>query len=345
MTTTEGFYRWRGHDAHYARCGATTATTHVVFLPGFGVGTFHYEAQLREGALGEDACAWALDFVGQGKSWPRGEEAIDGFAYSVDAWREQVEYFLREVVGREAYVCGNSLGGYVATYVAAAESSRDLVKGLILMNATPFWAFVPSDEESLGYKLAPWRGSLPVPGWIRAPIKQYWESFRSRANVRGLLSLVYANAEAIDDRLIRDIIEPTENKNALSTFCSVVWSPKSAMSFDDMTERIRDSNIPVALVYGKEDPWVVPLWGQRLKRAIPRAHYYELSPVGHCPAHEAPETVNSILSRYLQFCESTAEETQPPSGSADGRAKLIDGAPRNIFERIDAYRASRSPTM
>ena len=42
------------------------------------------------------------------------------------------------------------------------------------------------------------------------------------------------------------------------------------MSFDDMLRRIgeREKELPVALVYGKEDPWVVPLWGQRLKRAF-----------------------------------------------------------------------------
>ena len=67
---------------------------------------------------------------------------MEGFQYSVDAWREQVEYFLREVVGERAYLTGNSLGGFVATYVAAM--APELTKGLILVNATPFWAFVPS---------------------------------------------------------------------------------------------------------------------------------------------------------------------------------------------------------
>ena len=345
-----GTHVWRGHATHYARAGRADAATHVVFLPGFGVGTFHYEAQLAVGALGRDACAWSVDFVGQGRSWPTDDASLEGFSYSVDTWRDQVEDFLRNVVGREAYVAGNSLGGFVATYLAATEASRSagegggLVKGLILMNATPFWAFVPADENSLGYKLAPWRGALPVPRWIRAPIKAYWESFRSAANVRGLLSLVYANKGAIDEELVDKIIEPTENPNALCTFCSVVWSPKSSMSFDDMTRAIRDANLPVALVYGREDPWVVPLWGQRLKRAIPSADYYELSPAGHCPAHECPETTNSVIARWLEHRESgrASAGAPPPSGSADGLAKLIDGSPRNIFERIDSYRASRS---
>ena len=327
-------YAWRGHDVRYERAGRADSAKHVVLLPGFGVGSFHYDAQLARGALGDDACVWALDFVGQGRSWPSEAGDVEGFQYSVDAWREQVEYFLSEVVGERAYLTGNSLGGFVATYVAAM--APELTKGLILVNATPFWAFVPSDPNAWGSKIAPWRGALPAPKWIRTPIKAYWESFRSAANVRGLLSLVYANSARIDDTLVRQIIEPTDNVHALSTFCSVVWSPKAALSFDEMLNRI-PADLPVAMVYGKDDPWVVPLWGQRLKRVIPRADYYELTPSGHCPAHETPDAFNCIVKSYLAHREDGAER---PTQSSCGTAKLIDGAPRNIFERLDAMRAT-----
>jgi pimeloyl-ACP methyl ester carboxylesterase len=39
---------------------------------------------------------------------------------------------------------------------------------------------------------------------------------------------------------------------------------------------------------------VVPLWGQRLKRALPTATYLEAAPVGHCPQHEAPNAVAEV---------------------------------------------------
>ena len=147
----------------YERRGdAGTATRHVVLLPGFGVGSFHYDA--LSARLGRDAstCVWALDFCGQGASWPASDEAsrdgsLNGFVYSVDAWRDQVVDFARTVGERRTGVSRREFaGGFVATYAAATEES--LVKGLILMNATPFWAFVPSDRESLVYKLT--RGSF-----------------------------------------------------------------------------------------------------------------------------------------------------------------------------------------
>jgi len=410
----DGAYAWRGHRVHFERggCDPAVATKHVVFLHGFGVGTFHYERQLDHlGALVDaetndgkttananantnaTTCVWALDFVGQGASWPCDANASsfpyvdeegaapEGFRYSVDTWRDQVLYFLTEIVQpgpAGAYLAGNSLGGYVAALVAATEilsetreeesynetadsrkkkSKRRLVHGLVLLNATPFWAFVPSDEKSLARRVTPWDGKTPAPRWIQKPFETYWDAFRSEANVKGLLSLVYGDGKKrVDERLVRDIIAPTDRKPALTAFCSVVFSPKSEVNFDDATRVIRDDKqkMPVALVYGRDDPWVVPLWGQRMKRAVPRATYYELPGVGHCPAHEAPEETNVCVAAFVRACEATDVDVADESlvgeksiesafASGDAAARfLVDGAPRNVFEKLAAWRETRT---
>ena len=51
---------------------------------------------------------------------------------------------------------------------------------------------------------------------------------------------------------------------------------------------------PICLMYGKEDPWVKPLWGLQVKRQVPEASYYQISPAGHCPHDEVPEVYNTI---------------------------------------------------
>jgi pimeloyl-ACP methyl ester carboxylesterase len=48
-------------------------------------------------------------------------------------------------------------------------------------------------------------------------------------------------------------------------------------------------------MYGKEDPWVGPFWGIRVKQQVPEAPYYQISPAGHCPHDEVPE-VNHTMS-------------------------------------------------
>ena len=94
----QGVYEFAKHRCYYERKGdLRKAKVHVIFLHGFGVGTFHYRKQLN--ALSdEEVCAWSMDICGQGKSWPRSGEDVRDFEYSMDSWRDQVEYFVREVV-------------------------------------------------------------------------------------------------------------------------------------------------------------------------------------------------------------------------------------------------------
>lgn len=84
------------------------------------------------------------------------------------------------------------------------------------------------------------------------------------------------------------------------------------MSYEEALDIIRERDVPVALVYGREDPWVTPLWGQRLKRRVPRVSYYEVSKCGHCPHHEAPEVVNEIIRRWVNAVSAGEPPPEEP---------------------------------
>lgn len=66
----------------------------------------------------------------------------------------------------------------------------------------------------------------------------------------------------------------TQHPQALDAFVSILFAPQSQLSFEQM---IKAMQCPVCMVYGREDPWVVPLWGQRLKRLLADAVYLEVS--------------------------------------------------------------------
>jgi len=116
------FWRWKPKlNVHYEKAGCENVDSpNVLFLPGFGVGSFHYEKQLKD--LGRDYRVWALDFLGQGMSlpfedpaplskeefalnesislWGFGDETAPWAAklvYSVDLWQDQVRCFVEEV--------------------------------------------------------------------------------------------------------------------------------------------------------------------------------------------------------------------------------------------------------
>jgi hypothetical protein len=90
---------------------------------------------------------------------------------------------------------------------------------------------------------------------------------------------------------------------------------------------------------------VVPLWGQRLKRRRPEAAYYELSPVGHCPHHEAPTAINQLITEWVAGAEEGCYQGPVACGQSwevqewDGgvvQVAHVEGQPRNVFERLDA---------
>ncbi|KAL2896332.1 Pheophytinase chloroplastic [Bienertia sinuspersici] len=285
--------------------------------------------------LGRSFRVWSLDFLGQGKSlpvedpapllkefnpsdqkdetWGFGEKAepwAEELVYSVDLWREQVQYFIEEVIGEPVYVVGNSLGGYVATYVAACNP--ELVKGVTLLNATPFWGFLPNPSKSpLLARMFPWAGTFPLPTNVTKIMDIIWQKMSDPENIAKLLRQVYADHSTDVYKVFSKIVETTEHPAAAAAFASIMCAPAGELSFDESLSRCRENNVPVCLVYGKEDPWVKPMWGQQVKKKLPEATYYEISPAGHCPHDEVPEVVNYILHGWIKSQESKGSITLP----------------------------------
>ena len=95
------------------------------------MGVEHFERNI--GALSQDHHVFGLDYLGQGRSWPAGDiEPEHGLVLSIETWMEQIVVFIRDVIGEPCYISGNSLGGFLATAVAATHP--EWVKGVILLN-------------------------------------------------------------------------------------------------------------------------------------------------------------------------------------------------------------------
>merc|ERR1712007_241721 len=66
---------------------------------------------------------------------------------------------------------------------------------------------------------------------------------------------------------------------------------------------------PTLLLYGEDDPWIVPFWAWRAanrissNRSAQGSEYYALSPAGHCPHHETPIAFNRVLVNWIQRME------------------------------------------
>lgn len=125
--------------------GLPVSPLHFYPNEGFGVSSSHFERNIGPlSAAGHHV--FAIDYLGQGKSWPDKDlKQEDKLVFSIDMWSEQIVSFIQDVIGRPVYISGNSLGGFLATTVAARHPQW--VKGVMLLNSTPFWSFAPNRKK------------------------------------------------------------------------------------------------------------------------------------------------------------------------------------------------------
>ncbi|CAI5977531.1 unnamed protein product [Closterium sp. NIES-65] len=247
---------------------------------------------------------------------PRPEPWARDLVYGSDMWCEQVAAFISQVIQEPVFIAGNSLGGYIGAYLAA--SHPHLCRGLILLNATPFWAFSPNPHapaRSLLARLYPfsWRGTLPVPTLPRLVARRWWDSLRHPTTLRSLLTLVYTDAARLTPALIDCIAQPTQHPASAAAFASILFAPKARLSFDENLTTITSRALPVCIIHGRDDPWVGPMWAARAARALPHAAFFELSPAGHCPHHERPQVVNYLISSWVSHVHSNFSNPLPLS--------------------------------
>ena len=55
-----------------------------------------------------------------------------------------------------------------------------------------------------------------------------------------------------------------------------------------------------------------------------------------------PVWADKQLAEQLESADAGGEEREPPAGSECGVARLVDGAPGNVFERLAAWWETRA---
>ena len=78
----------------------------------------------------------------------------------------------------------------------AKTDNGDYCRGVVFLNATPFWTFMPHPETAprLLTAILPWNGTLPVPRFVRFMVKNFWwRLLSSRRILKNLVRNVYAN--------------------------------------------------------------------------------------------------------------------------------------------------------
>ncbi|XP_011096167.1 pheophytinase, chloroplastic isoform X2 [Sesamum indicum] len=288
---------WKGYTISYlvypeGNSDAAAVNPPLLLVHGFGASIAHWRRNIP--TLAQSHTVYAIDLLGFGAS-----DKPAGFQYSMEVWAQLILDFLDEVVQRPTVLLGNSVGS-LACVIAAAESSRSLVRGLVLFNCAG-----GMNNKAI---VDDWRIKLLLPLlWLfdfllkQKGIASYlFDRVRQRDNLRNVLLSVYGNKESVDEDLVEIIRKPALDEGALDAFVSIVTGPPGP----NPIQLIPKITLPVLVLWGDQDPFTpidgpVGKYFSTLPAQMPNVNLFLLEGVGHCPHDDRPDLVHEKLLPWL----------------------------------------------
>ena len=285
LTSTKTWF-WQGIPISYQMQG--TKGPAVILVHGFGASWGHWRKNIP--VLAETCQVYAIDLVGFGASAkPQPNEKI---TYTLETWGNQIVDFCQQVVGKPAFLVGNSIGCIVA--MQAAVSNPDIALAIALLNCS---LRLLHDRK---------RQNLPWIKRVGTPLLQKLLSIKSIGNfffsqlarpktVKQILLQAYNIKEAVTDELVDILMKPAKQPGAAAVFLAFTNYSSGPLP-EDLLPILPCQAI---ILWGTADPWEPIDLGRGLANFPQVQKFIPLEGVGHCPQDEAPELVNSILQDWI----------------------------------------------
>ncbi|MFI9342370.1 alpha/beta fold hydrolase [Streptomyces sp. NPDC052773] len=276
----------------------------ALYVHGLGGSSLNWSALMP---LLEDVVdSEALDLPGFGDSPPP-----DDGDYSVTGHARAVIRYLDASGRGPVHLFGNSLGGAIATRVAAVRP--DLVRTLTLVS--------PALPELRVQRGAVPTALLALPG-VAALFTRYTQGWTAEQRVRGVTALCYGDPSRVSPEGFRNAVEEMERRLRLPYFWDAM--ARSARGIVNaytlggqhglwrQAERVL---APTLLVYGGRDQLVGFRMAQKAARSFRDSRLVTLPDAGHVAMMEYPETVAAAFRDLLaaQAARDTAQSTDAGS--------------------------------
>lgn len=284
-------WQWRGHNIRYAVAGQGTP---VILVHGFGGNAGHFRNLIAH--LADNHRVFAVDLLGFGDS-----DKPSDVAYGPELWADVINDFSAEFLDEPGVLIGNSIGSLTAL-TAAAKASRELYKGLVLLNCSGSMNRKGlAQDDLLLAALTP--VFLVLEYLLKKPrIANYlFQGFRNKDNVKRILKQqVYRDKSAVTDQLIDILYKPSEDPGAVDVFIKVFLGDGGVRP-EKLMEKI---DLPLLVLWGDKDPWT-PVNGRlakyfkKLERERGNVRVEALRDVGHCPHDDRPELSAAHILPWL----------------------------------------------
>ncbi|SFU01800.1 Pimeloyl-ACP methyl ester carboxylesterase [Geodermatophilus amargosae] len=279
-----------GGPVHVVDYGGADGGPAVVLV--HGLGGSHGNWDLLAPLLTPTCRVWAVDLPGFGRSEPGERRA------TVPANVEVVQRFLREVVGEPVVLVGNSMGGMISLFTAAA--APDLVHGLVLLDPA-----LPGGRRRLDPLVAATFALYALPGLGERFLALRRARSTPLTRVRAMLELVGVDPDELPAPVVDRAVTLLEQREdvagmdrafltAARSLLRILLDPRRYRSAMDRVAA------PVLLVHGDRDRLVPVSAAREVAQARPAWRYEELSAVGHVPQLQVPDRLAALVLSWMR---------------------------------------------
>jgi 2-hydroxy-6-oxo-6-(2'-carboxyphenyl)-hexa-2,4-dienoate hydrolase len=272
--------RFRQAGAYRTRSVETGAGEAVMLLHGV---SGHAETWVRNVAVfGRDFRVHAIDMLGHGfTDKPRIE-------YSIRALGEHVLGLLDEIGASRAHLVGQSLGGWVAAWLAVHHPDR--VASLV--SVTGAGLQLDADGAALTAKVGQQVAAATAKA-LDAP---------SREKVRTRLEWLVHDPAVVTDELVETRYRIYTRPDFAAVAGGLVAGFTSHARPAEMltAERLATISCPALVLWTRQNPTMPWQVGEAASRIIPGARWHLMEDAGHWPQFEKPAEFNQVVGEFLR---------------------------------------------
>jgi pimeloyl-ACP methyl ester carboxylesterase len=261
----------------------------VVFVHGLG-SSGYIEWRFNLPSLAGSRRVLAPDLPGFGRSEKR------SVRYGVPLFAKTLEGYLRALRLRPAVLVGASLGGRVVMELAIRRP--EMVRKVVLVNALGLGR--PNLRFAYPMLTLPRVGEAML-GLLRSGLQRS-PGGSIRRLARRYLGSSGDLERTMDDAYLAELRELHEAEGYHQAYLATVRSlarPASLLQGPQLVARLRQTGLPVLLVWGADDPLFPLEHAEKAHRDLPGSRLAVIEGAGHTPQAERPDEFNRILRSFL----------------------------------------------
>lgn len=223
----------------------------------------------------------AIDLPGFG-----GSDKPSDMNYTIEAFSDIVREFIDKIKipeedrgnnkARTTTLVGHSLGGYVASRIAATDNSNFLNKLVLVDSSGNLEEPTPLLDEYLDAAINP-----------------------SKEKVRKVFEQMVANPLLVSDVLVHGFIDRINRPGSKYAFESSLRNSANTQIGIKNLNRISEKGIPTLILWGMHDKVIPTQHSQIFKEAIKGSTVTLIPNTGHAPFTEKPALVCEYLHKFL----------------------------------------------